>query len=137
MTPNHSDAPPASPWLSVWLKPRDTIGQVLATDPRRHVLLLATLGAIAGFVAEVIKAGHATQLLDWRVAAMVAAGGAIFGIVGLYVYGLFFRWSGGWLGGDASPVQVRAVLAWGSAPAVIGLAVCLIALAWLRLSGGA
>jgi signal peptidase I len=68
---------------------------------------------------------------------MVAAGGAIFGIVGLYVYGLFFRWSGRWLGGDASPVQVRAVLAWGSAPAVIGLAVCLIALAWLRLSGGA
>ena len=137
MTAIHRDAPPASPWLSVWLKPRDTIGRVLATDPRRHVLLLAALGAIGGLVAEVIEAGHATQLLDWRVAALVAGGGAIVGIVSLYVYGLFFRWSGRWLGGSASPVKVRAALAWGGAPTIIGLAIYLIALAWLMLSAGA
>jgi signal peptidase I len=137
MTDIPRDAPPASPWLSVWLKPRDTIGRVLVTDPRRHVLLLAAIGAIGGFVAEVIEAGHATQLLDWHVAALVAVGGAIVGIVSLYVYGLFFRWSGRWLGGGASPVQVRAVLAWGGAPTIIGLAVSLMALAWLMLSAGA
>ncbi len=137
MTPVTSDAPPAPPWLSVWLAPRATIGRILATDPRRHVLLLAALAAIAGFVAEVIKAGLAAQLFDWRVAAIVAVGGAITGIVGLYVYGLLLRWSGRLLGGGASPVQVRAVIAWGSVPTVVGLAVCLVALAWLRLSAGA
>ena len=94
MTTIHRDAAPASPWLSVWLKPRDTIGRVLASDPRRHVLLLAALGAIAGFVAELTKAGLVLQLLDWRLAAIVAGGGAICGILGLYIYALFFRWGG-------------------------------------------
>jgi signal peptidase I len=137
MTAIHRDAPPASPLLSVWFKPRDTIGRVLATDPRRHVLLLAALGAIAGFVAELTKAGLVLQLLDWRLAGIVAIGGAICGILGVYIYALLFRWGGLLLGGGASPVQVRAVLAWGGAPSIIGLAVCLLALAWLRLAGGA
>jgi signal peptidase I len=136
MTDIPRDAPPASPWLSVWLKPRDTIGRVLATDPRRHVLLLVTLGAIADLLFELTEAGLTNVLFDWRMAAAVAAGGAVIGIISLYVNGLFFRWSGRWLGGGASPVQVRALIAWGRAPSVIVLAVCLIALAALRLSAG-
>jgi hypothetical protein len=39
-------------------------------------------------------------------------------------YGFFYSWSGKMLGGRASPVELRAVLAWGSVPIVIGLAIC-------------
>ena len=36
-----------SPWISVWLQPRQTIERILAGQPRRFVLLLAALGAKA------------------------------------------------------------------------------------------
>src|SRR5712691_2787277 len=127
----------ASPWLSVWLRPRDTIARILATSPRRHVLLLAALSAISGFTIELIAAGFRAELLDWRIIAALAFAGAVLGIVSLYVDGLFFRWSGRLFGGHASQAQLRAVLAWGGVPAVIGLVIAIFALLLFKLDPAA
>jgi signal peptidase I len=136
-----SDAPGqelrTSPWLSIWLRPRDTIERILATNPRHHVLLLAALTTVSIFVSNVITAGLANALLDWRIAAIVGLGGAAYGVVNLYYNAFLFRWIGRLLGGRATAVQLRAAIAWGAVPQVESLAICLIALVWLKLSGGA
>jgi signal peptidase I len=49
----------------VWLKPRQTIEHVLATQPRQRVWLLASLGAIAGFAGQILGFGLTSQLFDW------------------------------------------------------------------------
>jgi signal peptidase I len=131
MTTQPETPAPPSPWLGVWLRPRATISDILARDPRRHVLLLAAIGGIATVVIQLFLAGHRTELLVWPVIAAVAGGGALLGIVGLYLNGLMFRWSGRLLGGRATQTQLRAVMAWARLPSIVSLAICVLALLWL------
>jgi signal peptidase I len=121
----------------VWFRPRNTIERIVASNPRRHVLPLAALGTMSAAVIHLLNAGAATELLDWRIIAIVALVGAALGIANLYLTGLLFSWCGRILGGRAAAVDVRAAFAWGAVPSVAGLAICLAVLAVLSLSGGA
>jgi signal peptidase I len=125
-----------SPWLTVWVRPRETIERIVASNPRHHVLLLACLGGMASMAAMLLNARLTTGLIDWRIIAFVAVVGSLLGIVSLYLNGLFSSWCGGLLGGRAPAVALRAALAWGFAPSAIGLVVCLAVLTGLKLFGG-
>jgi signal peptidase I len=124
-----------SPWLTIWLRPRNTIERILAGNPKYHVLRLAVLASASTIVSQFIANGLVIPLLDWRVIASVALGGVALCFAGFYLSALFLRWIGNLLGGRASTVQLFAALAWGSAPRVLGLAICALALAGLELSG--
>jgi signal peptidase I len=132
-----SNPVPQPPWLTVWFSPRDTIERIVATDPKRHVLVLAVLGTISALMSELIDGGLMSTLLDWHVMTAVVLGGALLGIIYIYLSAALFRWSGAMLGGRASAVEMRAVVAWGLAPSVISLAICLAALGGLKLFGSA
>lgn len=137
MTLSQGEAPQRSPWLSIWFSPRSTIERIVASSPRRHVLLLASLGTASTFVASLIDRGSTIELFDWRIIALIALGGATFGIANLYITGLFLKWGGRMLGGRASAVEMRAVFAWGYAQSVVGLVIFVIALTGLALYRGA
>src|SRR5437879_3397716 len=87
------------PWLTVWLRPGDTIEHVLAGNPRHSVWLLAALGGMANFAAGFASYGWTTKTVGWQTMAAVACGGAIFSIVALYIQAWCLRWSGTMLGG--------------------------------------
>jgi signal peptidase I len=126
-----------SPWLTVWFKPGDTIERVLAGNPRGSLLLLAGLGMASSAVGTIMGAGFAAVLLDWRFLAMILLGGFVGGVILLYVNGLFFGLSGRLIGGRASQAQMRAALAWGLVPSIVGLVIWLAALIGLAASGSA
>ena len=88
------DAQPASPWRSVWLKPGPAIQHIVAANPRRHIWLLGSLSGICSLVVQLVFSEWRTVLLDWRWLVGILLGGAILGIVGIYLLGLCFRWSG-------------------------------------------
>src|SRR5438552_15160415 len=95
-------APAASPWLTTWLKPRQSITHIINTDPRHHVWLLAALGLIFGIILQLLVRGWATVLLDWRALAGIVISGAILGVIGRYYSGFVFLWPGSLFGGRAS-----------------------------------
>jgi signal peptidase I len=121
--------------ISVWLAPRQTIEIILATQPRYLVLLLASLGTISGFAAEILGFGVTDQLLDWHVLLGLIIVGAVAGIVFLYPTALVFNWIGRLLGGRASTLDLRAVLAWSMVPGIFGFIVVLAILVALKFSG--
>jgi signal peptidase I len=129
------DATAASPWLTTWFKPGESITHVINTNPRHHVWLLAGLGLIFAIILQLLVRGWAPVLLDWRAIAAIVIGGAILGVIGLYWAGFFFRWAGNLFGGHASAAEVRAALAWGQLPTVLGGAVGLV-VGLLLLSAG-
>src|SRR5258707_13465218 len=88
-----------SPWLSIWFKPGDTIEGLLATKPKRNLLLLATLGVAYMIVSTMVDEGLTTALVDWRFLVGTAFIAAIMGIVSLYLSALFLSWSGRIFGG--------------------------------------
>jgi signal peptidase I len=125
-----------SPWISVWLQPRRTFEHIVADRPQRSVLLLASLGAISGFLAEFVGHGMTSLLLDWRVLLGLAAMGAAVGILSVYVAAVVFKWIGRLMGGRASAAELRAVLAWCALPSILGSIIVLVSLVAQRILGG-
>src|SRR5690348_14387132 len=113
-------SPPASPWFTIWLSPRQTIERIVATRPTYLVLPLAMLGTIAGFFIQLVAVGLAGPLGDWRLALGFVVAGAIFGLVWLFPSALILSWLGRLLGGEATARQLRAVIAWSTVPMILG-----------------
>jgi signal peptidase I len=134
MTIPEGSPPRPSPWLSVWFHPGRTIQQILATDPKRHVLLLAALYAILAVLTWSVGV-FAGPWGDWRVIAALAVAAVIAGIAYLYIMGLFLALSGLLVGGRASATAMRAALAWSLVPPLCGLAVYLVIAVIAELSG--
>src|SRR5262249_783045 len=112
MTSTSSDTVPVSPWLSVWLRPRDTIGQIIATNRRRHVLLIYGLSYVSILLANLIGEKITVNTLDWRIVATVMIASAILCVVSLYGIAFFLRCSGKIMGGHGGRAWVgeRALL---------------------------
>lgn len=127
-----------SPWLSIWLRPGNTIDQVLATKPTLFFLLLPATGGYAALaVSTLIGEEVTTPLLDWRLLAGLAGLATVLALAGIYLNGFLLSWSGRIFGGRASPAQMRAVVAWGSVPLCASLAISLVMITGVRLVDGA
>lgn len=127
---------PLSSFVTIWTGPRATIREIIERDPERYVLGLAALGpalvAIESAWAKELNAhtiASAVWPLEVALIAIIAGG---FGIALLYFNGWVLSWTGGLIGGEASPLEVRAALAWSRIPgitaAIINIAVLLTGL---------
>ena len=125
----------ASPLISVWLAPRQTIERIVAEWPHHLVLPLAVLGGVAAAADALINFGIGSALQDWRASLACIPIGVVLGIGNLYIYAAVAAWLGRRMGGQASTAAVRAVFAWGVLPTVLGLLVVLVVGAGLLASG--
>ena len=118
-----------NPWLSIWRHPRATTRQILAGDPGRNVWLLAALAGIAhGFSsAGTDNAGDEMGLMVIVMTSVI--GGAISGVLGLWLGSHVVRWTGSWIRGRATLTEVRGALAWSGVPTIWTLPVWLLAIA--------
>lgn len=128
---------PLGSLFTIWTEPRATIREIVERDPERYVLGLAALGpalvAIESAWSKELNArtmASAAWPLEVALIAILAGG---FGIALLYFNGWVLSWTGGLLGGEASPLEVRAALAWSRIPgitaAIINIAVLLAGIA--------
>jgi hypothetical protein len=126
-----------SPWITVWFSPRQSIDRVLVSRLRHLVLPLASLGTVSLFAAKFVSSsffgfGVGYQLLNWRALPILMAGGTVFGIVGVYTTAFILSWLGRYLGGRASPLELRVASAWSALPSIFGLLIILAILAVSR-----
>lgn len=117
-----------NPWRSIWLKPRATIRQIVVNDPDHHVVALAAAGGVLQTLVNAVNENYGDRmgLIPILLIALLIA--PIFGVVALYLTALLLRWTGRWLGGVATLGELRAAIAWGSAPMVMGGVGMLVAL---------
>jgi hypothetical protein len=119
-----------SPFLSIWTKPRGTIRQIVDTNPKKYVLLLAMLSGIfqALYLASNASLGDNFDLVVVFLLCLI--GGPIMGLITLYISSGLYSWMGQKLGGRADAEQVRAAVAWGGLPGNVGSLLC-----WALLLG--
>lgn len=99
-----------SPWLTIWTSPRATIRRIVDYDPKHLVLVLAMLAGFANAL-NTTSANNLGDILSIPIILLICAIiGPIFGVIGLYVYGALLKWTGGWIGGQGSSVQIRLLL---------------------------
>ncbi len=73
-------------------------------------------------------------ILLWRIPhplilLLAAALVPVFGVLGLYIGGWWYRWIGSWFGGKATSEQVRAAIAWSQVPNISSLVLWIPAVA--------
>ena len=118
-----------NPFLTIWTRPRATIRGIVNTDPTLHVTTLAAVGGILQALnrAATRNAGDHTSIEAIMIGALI--GGAIGGLVSLYIGGWLLRIAGHSLGGQAEPEEVRAALAWFTVPALVTIPIWVVQLA--------
>ena len=112
-----------SPFVTLWLSPRQTIERIVATRPRHLVIVLAALGMIASLYSQIDSIYGMTPAESWWFWFGLVAGGAILGIIWLYLDGVLLSWIGHLLGGLATTPELRAALAWSAVPGIVGFVI--------------
>jgi hypothetical protein len=116
-----------SPWITIWLSPRETIRRIVDRDPTYRVIMLGALaGALATLNSMLAAALGLTpiplpaSLVPFLPVLTFASPflGAGLGILGLYATAVAMDWSGRALGGVGNALTVRAAVAWAGIPQI-------------------
>lgn len=113
--------PPPSPFLSIWLKPRQTIRRIVMSDPNKHVKLLAMLAGIGQALDRAASQNLGEKVPLVAVLALALLLGPIGGLLTLSVGSALCAWAGRVLGGRAPREAVRSALAWSNVPTIAAL----------------
>ena len=119
----------ASPFVTLWLSPRQTIERIAAARPQPLVVIvLAVLGMIGSLYGQIDRLSGMTPSESWFWFGLVTAG-TILGIIWLYLEAMLFSWIGHLLGGHATASELRAAMAWSAVPGIVGFVILLATVA--------
>ncbi|MFM2476153.1 Yip1 family protein [Celerinatantimonas sp. MCCC 1A17872] len=118
MEPNQ---PIRNPWTSIWTRPGDTIEQIVKTNPKNSVIVLAAVSGFSEFLYQLSELNVGGHYNGAQIAIFSLIAGSILGAVMLYILAGLLRWSGKWLGGNASPEHLRAAVSWANVPTIWAL----------------
>ena len=114
--PPEAPARPLIPWLTMFVRPRETMRQILDGDPNRFVVGLAMLGGVLTVLDRASIDGMGDRIPVSTIFAMAIPIGVLVGLIMLYLGGAVIQWTGSWFGGRGTAAEVRAALAWGRMP---------------------
>lgn len=111
-----------NPWLSMWIRPRASIQQIVDDDPDHLVVLLAAIAGIGSVLDRACMKSMGDRLELPLILIIAVIAGPIGGIISLYLFGALLRWTGSWIGGAATYRHVRAAVAWSKVPLIWAMA---------------
>lgn len=109
------------PFWAIWFSPRRTIRQIISVNSQLHVVPLACLTGIGRVLDRASSRNLGDQLSLPSVLGLACLGGALAGLIGLWVSSFGFSITGKWLGGTASREHLRTAIAWSGVPLVVAL----------------
>lgn len=125
---------PLTPWTSIWTKPRQTVRQVLDTDPKRHVLLLAALAGASNALGNGVELLANAPDLKWLLGlcAEVVLIGAVVSMASLFVGAWILTGLGRLSGGVGRSFELRTAIAYANIISVwcLPLNLCAVLLSW-------
>jgi len=118
VSPDAPDATarPVYPWLTMFVRPRQTMRQILDRDSTRFVVPLAMLGGVLAVLNRASIESMGDRMPVSSIFAIAFPVGVIVGLIMLYLGGAVIQWTGSWFGGRATAGEMRAALAWGRMP---------------------
>jgi len=115
--------PKFDPFHTIWRSPRETIRQIVSTDPELHVTLLICLAGISESLDRASTRNAGDQLSLGAILAFACILGPLGGLFGVWMYSHLIRFSGEWIGGRGGYDEIKAAIAWASVPNVAGLVI--------------
>lgn len=109
-----------NPFLTIWTRPRATIRQIVARDPKQYLLPLVFLSGVGDLLdqASIHNLGAFFSVSFLVLAALLF--GFLFGLFQLLISAFCVKFTGQMFNGRANQVALRAAIAWASIPAICG-----------------
>ena len=116
-----------NPWLNIWVRPRDTIRNIVATNLKYGFLALCAFNGfpMALSFAQSISLGLTLPTWALVIGALLVCG--FLGFISISISSALLLWTGRWLGGTGNYSTIRAAVAWSNVPNFV------TSLTWLAL----
>ncbi|GGN90723.1 Yip1 family protein [Saccharibacillus kuerlensis] len=123
-----------SPWLRVWIHPRQVTRDFLySSNPLKNALLLALIAGIFNALNSASGRNAGDDMSAGGIAVSVVISGIVGGLATYYIVSWLLRLIGGWLGGTGSTKDMRVVS--GRIYGMLGIMVGLLWIPELLIAG--
>lgn len=101
-----------NPWFSMWVHPRTTIRSIVDTNVRHRFLILSAIYGFPTFlqIAQNFCLASSMSFLAILLSAIILS--VVVGVIGFSISSALLYWTGKWIGGKASFLQVRCAVSW-------------------------
>lgn len=105
-----------SPWLTIWLHPRQTVSRLLETKPEKGFLTLCVLFGLPQYFQFAYQSSLSDSWPFEQVLLGALLSSPLIGWLLISFAGRLLALTGRWLGGQGSSLQVRHAVAWATLP---------------------
>ncbi len=121
-----------NPWCTMWIRPRETIREIVAVNPKFRFFVLS---GIYGFptclqLAQNFCLGVNYSFFAILIASLVLS--TVVGVIGMSISSALLYWTGKWIGGKASFLQVRCAVSWANITNLATIVLWLLLLGYFR-----
>jgi hypothetical protein len=107
--------------ITIWTKPKLTLGYILKYCPNKYVNVLLMLGGVTNAVNLNYQHFVSDNSFSATLFMIVMVLGGILGWIFSYIYAALLSWTGEWLNGQANTYQFLTVIAWSAVPTISSL----------------
>lgn len=115
----------ANPWLSIWTQPRQTIKQIINTNPSLQIIPLCMVYGFPVLMHLARFFALGTALPTWSILLISIVLSPIAGFIGISFWSVLLMWTGKWVGGKSNYLNIRASVAWSNVPNLVNGAIWL------------
>ena len=105
-------------WTTMWFAPRQTIRQIIDTDPKYRLTFLIILGGIGQTLSNTSVRGMGDLISTPGLIALSLIAGPISGYFSIYIMSFVLHWLSHRMKGQATLQEIRTSIAWSWVPIV-------------------
>jgi len=106
-----------SPWRTIWFSPRITIRRLLDAENRPSWIPVVALTAISSALTAIQLDPEGTISVPGSTMPVII--GVLQLVFGVLIGPFLLAFTGGWLGGEADPADIRQAVAWSYVPTAV------------------
>lgn len=117
---------PHNPWINMWFHPKQTIREIVDTNPRHRFIVLSALYGwmICLYYAQALSLGVSYQLWQILVGSLVLC--IPFGAISILFTTLLIYLTGKIIRGQATFIEVRAAVSWSNVTSILNVLITLV-----------
>jgi uncharacterized membrane protein len=105
-----------NPWLSIWVQPRETIREIVETNPRYRFYVLCALYGFPMAMSFAQSFSLASRFPVWSIVIASLVICTFFGFIGISISTWLLHVTGKWIKGTGTFQTIRAAVAWSNVP---------------------
>jgi hypothetical protein len=118
-----------NPWLSIWVQPRETIREIIDTNPRYRLFVLCALYGFPMSMSFAQSFSLGSQFPTWSIVIAALVVCTFLGYIGISISTWLLHVTGKWIKGTGTYQTIRAAVAGSNVPNAV------TALTWFILLG--